>query len=89
MEIDDYRFESTNGKWVKDYGLELDAKKRTATEVMKMEGEKAALLGAVVGNTESEVLDPSINRTFRIEYEAGRLPPIPEELVAYGVALCS
>ena len=63
---------------------ELEYKKRTATEVMKMEGEKAAILGPVVGNIEGEILDPLINRPFMIEYEAERIPPIPPELADYG-----
>ncbi|MFW9973638.1 MAG: hypothetical protein ACFFDF_25890, partial [Candidatus Odinarchaeota archaeon] len=32
---------------------------------------------------ESESLDPTINRSFRIEFENGRLPPVPEILWKY------
>lgn len=52
----------------------------TATEILEKQGEKAAVLGAVIGKLEEECLDPVINRTLRIEAEAGRLP---EDLLNY------
>jgi len=59
-------------------------RQRTAYEVSEIKGEKAAILGTSVGRFESEALDPAMNRTFRIEYEAGRLPPMPEVVREYG-----
>ena len=48
-----------------------------------MQGEKAAVLGTAVGNLQSESLDPLFNRLWDMESEAGRLPPMPEELTEY------
>jgi len=56
---------------------------KTATEILEMQGEKAAVLGTAVGNLQSESLDPLFNRLWDMESEAGRLPPMPEELTEY------
>jgi hypothetical protein len=53
----------------------------TAREVIEKQGEKAALLGTVIGRLDSECLDPLIDRVLDIEYESGRLPPIPPALL--------
>lgn len=57
------------------------AQGRTATEVMEMAGERAAVMGATVGRVESEYLDPLLSAVFEMEYEAGRIPPAPEQLL--------
>ena len=56
----------------------------TATEIIERQSEKAAVLGAMIGRLQDECLNPIIDRVFRIEYEAGRLPKIPESLIPYG-----
>jgi hypothetical protein len=58
----------------------------TAREVIEKQGEKAALLGTVIGRLDSECLDPLIDRVLDIEFEAGRLPPIPPALIMAGGA---
>jgi hypothetical protein len=57
----------------------------TATQVMEMAGEKAAVLGTRVGMLQSEALDPIHDRVFEIEYRSGRMPTPPPVLQeAYG-----
>lgn len=53
----------------------------TATQVLGMQGEQAAVLGTRVGKLESEGLNPIIDRAFAIEYRAGRIPAIPQILL--------
>ncbi len=60
------------------------AQGRTATEVMEMAGERAAVMGATVGRVESELLDHVLGMVYEVESAAGRLPPPPEELVEVG-----
>lgn len=71
-----------------DFFLLLATAERTKTafEVNELRGEKAAVLGTSVGRFETEILDPIMNRTFLIEYENGRLPPMPDIVKAYGGA---
>jgi len=61
---------------------------RTATEVNAIEAQKAAILGSTIGRITKELLEPAITTTYLIELEAGRLPPMPEELMELqGLAL--
>ena len=53
---------------------------RTATEVMEMVAEKAAVLGAELGPLNSE-LDKILDQVYGIELEAGRMPPPPDILL--------
>lgn len=57
----------------------------TATQVMEMSGEKAAVIATRVGNAETEILTPVHERTSAMEDRAGRLPPPPEILLALGI----
>jgi hypothetical protein len=57
----------------------------TATQVLGMQGEQAAVLGTRVGKLESEGLNPAIDRQFAIESRAGRIPEIPQILLDVGV----
>lgn len=57
----------------------------TATEVLEIQGEKAAVLGTTVGLVEVESLDPSLRRMVMIEAREGRLPPPPEILRGYSM----
>jgi hypothetical protein len=52
----------------------------TATEVVGRQGEKAAILGNMVGRLTSELLDSVIDGAYRIESRAGRLMPLPKVL---------
>ena len=50
----------------------------TAREVVERQGEKAAVLGSIIGRMASEFLDPIIDIVFNIENKAGRIPPPPQ-----------
>ena len=60
--------------------LQNTSRDRTATEVMEIKAESAAVLGAVVGRVQSEFLDPIVRLTLSIEVAAGRAPKPPEGL---------
>jgi len=53
----------------------------TATQVIEMMGEKAAILGTRVGMLQSEAMDPIHDRVFDIEARAGRMPQPPPILL--------
>jgi len=53
---------------------------KTATEVVEIAGERAALMGTKVGRIESDFLDKAINLTIRNSARAGRMPPPPTAL---------
>jgi len=52
---------------------------KTATEVMEMQSEKAAIMGAITARIESELFDPLFDRYFEIGMENGWLPLPPPE----------
>jgi len=56
-------------------------KPMTAREVVEKQGEKAAILGTIIGRLDSECLDPLFDRIFDIEWNAGRIPPLPPALM--------
>jgi hypothetical protein len=53
----------------------------TATQVIEMSGEKAAVLGPRIGRMETEHFGPIHDTVFAIEYRAGRIPPPPQILL--------
>ena len=53
---------------------------RTATEVLEMQSEKAAIMGTITARIESEQFDPMFDRMFEIAAQAGWLPPPPPEM---------
>ncbi len=50
----------------------------TATQVIGMQGEQAAVLGTRIGRLESEGMNPMHDRVFEIEVRAGRMPMPPQ-----------
>jgi hypothetical protein len=54
----------------------------TATQVIEITGERAAILSTRVGMLESEALNPIQDRFFEIECRAGRMPMPPDILWA-------
>lgn len=52
----------------------------TATQVIEMGGEKAAILGVRIGRMETEALSPIHDMVFAIETRAGRMPTPPQIL---------
>ena len=49
-----------------------------------MQGEKGALLGAVVGRLNGDFFDNVIDRVFNIETLAGRMPDVPDIIYEMG-----
>jgi hypothetical protein len=60
--------------------LQGTARQRTATEIMELKAEAAAILGSVIGRIQSERIDPIVMQTIAIEAAAGRLPKHPAGL---------
>lgn len=58
---------------------------KTATEVLELRGEQAAILSTLTNRLYTELLTPLLIKTWRMAYRAGRMPRIPEELIAMGV----
>ena len=56
----------------------------TATQVIEMAGEKAAVLATRTDTLNIEALNPIIDRVWDIEMEAGRLPVPPDILLEFG-----
>jgi len=56
----------------------------TATQVVGMQGEQAAVLGTRIGRHQSEGLNPLMDRVWNIEERAGRLPQPPQILMDLG-----
>lgn len=52
---------------------------KTATEVLEMQAEKAAVMGAITSRIEGELFDRLFNRYFEIGTMNGWLPPPPPE----------
>jgi len=67
--------------------LEAATRQMTAEEVMQRQGEKAAVLGAIVGRLGAELLNPLIKRVFGILYRAGKLPEEPDEIKGAGLKI--
>jgi hypothetical protein len=57
-----------------------DVARMTATEVAERHEEKLLMLGPVLERLHNELLDPLVSLTFERLFEAGQLPPPPQEL---------
>jgi hypothetical protein len=66
------------------YQAAMNKTELTATQVIEMMGEKAAVLGTRVGMLQSEAFDPIHDRVFEIEMNAGRMPQPPQILMDIG-----
>lgn len=58
----------------------MEGRELTATQVMAMQGEKAALMGSELGSLNTD-LDKIHKGVFDIEMKAGRLPPPPQIVI--------
>lgn len=56
----------------------------TATQVLELAKEKAALLAPIMGRQQSELFGPMTERELDILNEAGILPPMPDSLIDAG-----
>jgi hypothetical protein len=64
----------------------LDKIEMTAYQAMQIVGERATMLGPVVGRLSCDDLDPTIDLMFYGEQEAGRLPDIPQIMLDFGIS---
>lgn len=60
--------------------LSQDNPQMTAREVAERHEEKLLMLGPVLERIHLELLDPAIDRAFAIAWDAGLIPPPPQEL---------
>lgn len=65
----------------------VDNPQMTATEVLQRAQEKGVLLAPPMGRVQSEMLGPTIERELDIAFQAGLLPPMPDELIEAGGAV--
>lgn len=70
--------------WLMLYQAAFNKVQLTATQVVGMQGEQAAVIGMRVGRMESEALNPIIDRVFSIEDRAGRMPVPPQTILDTG-----
>lgn len=61
--------------------LAQSEKVKTATEALEIKGELANVLGPMVGRLNNEGSDKFIDMAFNLEWNAGRIPPPPSELL--------
>jgi hypothetical protein len=57
---------------------QMEARNKTATEVIEMAGERVAVLGPTVGGYENQVLQPAVRRSFQMLMRSGQLPEPPQ-----------
>jgi len=83
LEIIKEQRERINSIFRTDFFLMLARATRqmTALEVAERQGEKASVLGAIIGRLNSELLNPIMDIVFDIELEAGRIQPPPPEIL--------
>lgn len=63
--------------------LEKIEREMTATEIIERQGEKAAMLGPIIGNLNNDVLNPIFDIVFSKLVEGGKIPPPPPALQRY------
>ena len=80
--------ERVKDKFHVDFMLMLQAQQaqKTATEVIELQGEKAAMLSSLIVN-QNKALSEIVKRTFSIMYRQNRLPEVPEMLRGSGAVL--
>ncbi len=64
--------------------IALENKNLTATQIVEMAGEKAAVISPITEGAESGFLNPVIDLVWYVEDQAGRIPQPPEVLTEYG-----
>lgn len=57
---------------------------RTATEVLEMQGEKAAVLGTIISSLHNDLYTPAMARVYMHAIKQRRMPEVPESLVREG-----
>jgi hypothetical protein len=83
LELENQRRQAINDAFlVSLFQVLVDQPGMTATEVLQRAQEKGMLLTPTVGRQQSEMLGPLIEREVAILARGGRLPPLPDALVA-------
>lgn len=77
--------QSIRERFFEDFFLMLNRAERqmTAREVMERQGEKAAILGSIISQLNSEFLNPLIERVFYLLADAGKIPSAPPALLQF------
>ena len=60
---------------------QMAGKNMTATQVLEMQGEKAAIMSTMVSRLSSEFFNPLFDRVFALIYRAGWLPDPPASVI--------
>lgn len=63
------------------FELEKITKEMTATEVMDRQETKLRLIAPLLGRQQSELLGPTVKRTFEMLYVRRKIPPMPKSLL--------
>lgn len=67
--------------------IQSTSRQRTATEILELKAESAAVLGSVVGRIQAELVNPIIANTIRIGVENDMLPLPPKGLEDIDVSI--
>jgi len=84
---EEYYRQMVREKYHTDFFLMMaaaDGQNMTATEVLERQGEKATVIGGMIGRLTTEFLDPIFERLFIIAARNKWIPEPPEELLAKG-----
>lgn len=86
VDREDKKQQSVRDHFMVDFFLLLSQspRTRTATEVIELQGEKAAVMGSLVGRFNSEAMDRIFERTFNNMLRHGRIPPPPPIVTEMG-----
>lgn len=81
--------EAIREAWMVNFFLSLlqGVGSRTATEVMELQGEKAAILGTMIDRTHNETVIPMLRELWDYETKAGRMPKAPRALTQSGASI--
>lgn len=71
--------------WLMLYQAAFNKVQLTATQVVGMQGEQAAVLSMRQGRKQTEVFDPMFDRVFSIQDRGGRMPEVPDILLHFGI----
>lgn len=62
---------------------QFEGANKTATEIIELQGEKASVMGSMIGRLNSEALDHILDRVWKIMARAGRTPPVPDVVLEF------
>jgi hypothetical protein len=85
MQIIQHETDRIQSMFKVDFFLMLARAERqmTATEVAERQGEKASVLGAIIGRLNTDLLDKIQEQVFQFGLDSGKIPPYPPELAEF------